>query len=188
MNPSLSGGPQADADFEALVNTMWGKSPKKTGLRELGKGRLVWGADLGTTLADLGIPPDVSGARSAVWNHRRLGDMDLYFVAADRASNLDANLLFRAKGRPNFGTRFSGRASRLVVYHQDERGSTIPMQLPAAGSAFVVFHPEEASPTYTGVTLNGATLLDAKDTTRIDTAEPFPPLWVVTARTNPALD
>ena len=174
MNPSLSGGPQADAAFKALVKALWGENPGQTGLRQLGKGRLLWGADLGITLADLGIPPDVAGARSAVWNHRRLGRKDIYFVAADRASSLDANLRFRAQGRPELWNPLTGQTERLAVYYQDERGSTIPVQLPAAGSAFVVFYPEDARPTYTGVTLNGATLLDAKDTTRIDTAEPFP--------------
>ena len=125
-------------------------------------------------LKELGIAPDVVGARSATWCHRRDGDTDIYFVAADRLSSLDANLRFRATGRPEFWDPVTGASKRVAVYDQDAAGTTIPIQLPAAGSVFVVFHPGEGAPAWDRILVKGQPWLDATDRFRVDTAEPFP--------------
>ncbi|QDT68735.1 Glycosyl hydrolases family 2, sugar binding domain [Planctomycetes bacterium MalM25] len=173
-NPSLSRSSHANLTFDALVNELWGPHPKESGRRAIGSGTLLWGGDLRTTLVDLGIQPDVAGARSAVWNHRDVGSTQIYFVAADRLGSLDANLRFRAKGSPEFWDPMTGQVRRAAVYWQGEHGTTVAMQLPAAGSTFVVFHHEPASPAYTSFSFNGKVLVDSTDTSRVDTGKPFP--------------
>ena len=173
-NPTLSGGGAADRQFASLVKELWGNTSEQLGERKIGKGRLLWGGDLASSLAKLGIGPDVAGARSATWCHRRDGDTDIYFVAADRLSALNANLRFRARGIPEFWDALSGKSTPVAVFQQDQSGTTIPMQLPAAGSVFVVFRPGVAAPAFERIAFDGTTWLDAADAQRVDTGEPFP--------------
>ena len=74
---------EADRKFASIVKELWGDKPQQTGDRKIGKGRLIWGGELAANLVKLGIEQDVAGARSATWIHRRDGETDIYFVAAD---------------------------------------------------------------------------------------------------------
>jgi hypothetical protein len=173
-NPSLVGGAPAEAEFRRLRAELWGEQPGASGDRRIGRGRLRWGGELVAHLSALGLAPDVAGARSATWAHRREGATDIYFVAADRAAPLAANLRFRATGRPEFWDPLTGRTSPAAVFRQDAAGTTIAMDLPAAGSIFVIFRPDSPARSFTRITHEGQPWLDADDTTRLDRAEPFP--------------
>ena len=173
-NPSLSGGPAADRAFTRLVRELWGDRGEAAGERRIGAGRLLWGGDLATCLQRLGLTPDVRGARSATWCHRRVGDADVYFLAAERASPLSANLHFRAKGRPEYWDALTGKSTPVGVYHQDADGTTIALDLPAAGSVFVVFRQGPADAALVRLTRDGQPVLDATDPSRRDGGAPYP--------------
>lgn len=168
-NPSLEG-----AGFAGLVEELWGKNPADNGDRRIGKGRLLWGGSLDDVLAKLGIAPDVVGARSATWCHRRDGDAEIYFVAADRIAPLNANLRFRAQGRPELWDPMTGNTMPVSVFHQDGVHTGIPLNLPAAGSVFVVFRSGEKPAAFARIDLDGHTLSDATDVTKADTGAPYP--------------
>ena len=168
QNASLSGGPSADELFSLLVKELWGTTPASSGDRRIGKGRLLWGNDLGTTLSQLGIVPDVIGTRAATWFHRREEGRDIYFVAADRLAPLSANISFRAKGHPELWDPVTGSVKPVVVFHQEPDHTVIPLELPAAGSVFVVFNNDQNEPLFTRVVHNGSTLVDASDLTKVD--------------------
>jgi hypothetical protein len=165
---------EADREFASIVKELWGEKPLQTGDRKIGKGRLIWGGDLAANLVKLGIEQDVVGARSATWIHSRDGETDIYFVAADRESPLNANLRFRARGVPEFWDPLTGKTTPVAVFRQDQSGTTIPMQLPVAGSVFVVFRPGIPSAPFEQIAINGKPWLDATDATRVDTGEPYP--------------
>ncbi|MGB6220320.1 glycosyl hydrolase [Haloferula sp.] len=173
-NPSLVGGDAADTRFTALVEELWGGENK--GDRRIGKGRLLWGDDLGTALTTLGIEPDVKGLRKLAWNHRRTDDSEIYFITADRATPLDATLDFRATGRPEFWDPLTNTTAPVSVFQTENGRTRIPVQLPAAGSIFVIFRSGEAQPAFTRITLDGTTLIDANETSRSDKAAPYPHL------------
>ncbi len=102
VNPTLSGH---EKDFTSLVSGLWGENPSEKGDLRLGKGRLLWGEELGKALGALGIPADVEGAGSAAWIHRKTEREDIYFIAADRLTPLNANFRFRVREQRNFGIR-----------------------------------------------------------------------------------
>lgn len=141
----------SNPSFEQLVQTIWGDSKPdlsdtqpNTGDRKIGKGRLIVGDhntadDLKMALMRLDVPPDVSGTKTATWCHRRTSDSDIYFIAANRAEALDANLRFRCTGRPQLWDPMTGQTTPINIFHTTPGFTTVPCQLPAAGSAFVVF-------------------------------------------------
>jgi hypothetical protein len=173
-NPSLSGGVEADTEFAARIRALWGEVASAGGDRRIGKGRLIWGNDLETVLLELGIEPDVAGARSAVWCHRQTDDADIYFISAGRLSPLQANLRFRAKGRPEFWDPMTGASKPLVVYDQQGDHTVIPVELPAAGSTFILFRKDAVEPAFTRVEYNGKPWMDATDLANTDREEPYP--------------
>jgi hypothetical protein len=183
LNPSLSGGAEADKEFASLVKRLWGTADSASGdVRvgdvQVGKGRLLWGSDLKTALAKLDVVPDVGGTLPEKWCHRRVGETDIYFVIGDRNQSLDANLCFRSQGKPEFWNPIDGSIKPASVFHKTDQGITIPVQLPVAGSTFVVFRPQEEAESsvssWQRVSLNGKILLDASDLNRVDTAAGFP--------------
>ncbi|TWT81523.1 Glycosyl hydrolases family 2, sugar binding domain [Planctomycetes bacterium CA13] len=174
LNPSLSGGADSETTFNALVKELWGDGTLANGDRRIGKGRLLWGDDLETSLAKLGIAPDVSGTLPERWCHQRVGKTDIYFVIGDRKQSLNANLHFRAKGKPEFWNPVDGSVEPVPVFHLTNQGTTIPVQLPVAGSTFIVFRPEQPKSSLQRISLNGEILVDATDQARVDTAERFP--------------
>ena len=172
-NASLHGGAGADARFTALVKALWGEKPGASGDRKIGAGRLLWGAEIGATLAGLKIEPDVTGTSSATWCHRRTADADIYFVASARDQVLCANLGFRAQGRPEFWDPLTGLSRPVAVFHRQGNHTFIPLDLPAAGSVFVVFRKGQAGgPAVTRLERDGTVLLDAADPTRTDQGAP----------------
>ena len=109
-------------------------------------GRLYVGKAIGDVLKAEGIAPDVDG-EGIVWNHRRSGDDDWYFVApAKDGKGFEGEVAFRSAG---------GRACE--IWHpesgliDDGRGATarpgrIHLSLAPAQACFVVFRGAAAIP------------------------------------------
>ena len=169
QNPSLTGD---DGRFETLLGELWEKIPAARGDRRVGEGRVIWGVSPEAAMKLLGIAPDVSGTRAASWCHRRTENGDVYFVAADRESPLDANLGFRATGRPEFWDPLTGKSTPVHAFSVDGDRTLVPVSLPAAGSVFVVFRSEKAEPSITRIEIDGKPELDATDAGRVDDCEP----------------
>lgn len=171
LNPSLAGG-----SIDKLVRELWGEKPGAAGDRRIGKGRLLWGDDLESIMSDLGLEPDVQGTQSATWCHRSTPEMEIYFIAAGRIDPLDANLSFRAAGVPEFWDPMTGTVSPVPVYQRKNGRTRIPMDLPAAGSTFVVFRGENRAAPVTRIELDGKPVVDAADPDKVDRGEPYPNL------------
>jgi hypothetical protein len=178
INPSLSGGKQANADFDSLVKEIWGAGDASNGDRRMGQGRLIWGENLASSLKRLEISPDVQGTLSEKWCHRRVGDQDIYFVIGDRLSALDANLHFRATGTPMFWNPMNGQTTPVPFFRSTDTGTSIRVQLPVAGSVFVVFEPPQATTQWEKLSFNGELLVDAGDSSKVDETDGFPPFGV----------
>ncbi|MEM1358715.1 MAG: glycosyl hydrolase, partial [Bacteroidota bacterium] len=173
-NPSLSGGMAADAEFSLLIAELWGASPGKTGHRQIGAGKLLWGQALGPALANLGIAPDLPQLTSVGWYHRRSGGRDIYFLSADRIVPLRGNLRFRTQGTPELWDPMTGEVHQVPLFKREGEYTSVPIDLPAAGSAFLVFRNREDNPRWQQVTHHQATLFNANDQTTADIGAPYP--------------
>ena len=174
LNASLSGGVESDRKFKSLVAELWGELPPETGDRQIGQGRLMWGGDLNDSLARLAIEPDLRGILPARWCHRRTENADIYFVIGHRTKPLNANLHFRAKGTPMFCSPIDGNTTPVALYQATATGTSIPIQLPVAGSVFVVFENESSKPKWQSIEHDGQVLVDATDSDRVDKSAALP--------------
>ena len=91
---------------------------------------------------------------------------------ARRDQELRANLGFRSNGRPEFWDPLTGTTTPVSVYSRQGTHTFIPLNMPAAGSVFVVFRKGENGAPVTRIERNGTVLVDAADTTQTDKGNP----------------
>lgn len=162
----LSGGITADKQFKNTVSKLWGS--KNSGDRKIGKGRLIWGIELQAALDILNIEPDVTGTRNGNWIHRKEKNRDIYFVTAHRNAPLKSNLTFRSAGQPELWDPLTGETHVLPVFKTIDGHTTLAIDLPVAGSAFIVFNHVKALPLFTRIERDGEAILDLSDSTIVD--------------------
>ena len=108
------------------------------------------------------------GTRNGNWIHRREDGREIYFVTAHRDAPLQANLDFRATGQPELWDPLTGETRAIPLYHTTEGRTSIPLKLPVAGSAFIVFQKKEASSQLVRIERNGELVIDSTDEQRRD--------------------
>lgn len=109
-SPSLSGYPRCDEEVKALAAKLWDK------------GKVIRGKSVQQVLASLGVPPDFRADRPLEFTHRRIGDVDVYFVANTSDRTVNATCAFRVSGkRPEIWHPETGRIEWVAVYRQDGR-------------------------------------------------------------------
>ena len=139
---TLSGGNDSQKRFDAAVQEIWGKKPVR-GVRKLGKGAIVSGMELAAALKELKIAPDVTGG-NALWLHRKVEGADWYFISAPKGSSFNGSLDFRCSGNAELWDPVTGNTKPLAGSSRNGR-TTVALDLPKAGSCFVVFrHSGEA--------------------------------------------
>jgi hypothetical protein len=140
-SPSLKRYPQCDQEVKALVAEFWadcdGVKIKK---RRVGKGWLVRGMEPEEYLRETGVKPDFIGDRRLNYIHRATETEHIYFVANSAQATLQTSAGFRVTGKePELWFPETGRISKATVYHETNGVTTVGLELPPAGSVFVVF-------------------------------------------------
>ncbi len=145
-SPSLAGYPASEEEVNRIADELWGNLNGTTITeRAFGRGRVFWGAPLPEVLAKLNLRPDFTfTSRSAEadinYIHRRVGEIDFYFVANRGEQSEDLLCTFRVEGQqPEFWDAVSGKITPAEVYGFVDGGIRVPIQLDAAGSIFIVF-------------------------------------------------
>jgi hypothetical protein len=139
-----------DALVRERADRLWGNVDGKAVMeRAVGRGRLVFGKDLRTVLADRGIGPDVAGegpSDAAIDSiHRRSAEADIYFVRNTTAEPVEAKVRFRtSRRRVEQWDAVSGEM-RPLVGRLEGSTSAVRLRFEPKGSFFVVFR--DGSPT-----------------------------------------
>ncbi|MFN3420150.1 MAG: glycosyl hydrolase [Armatimonadota bacterium] len=147
-SPSLQGYPQCDAEVQKLANEIWGNLDGKTATeRNYGKGKVYWGKTIEQVLDQKGVKPDFefkgSGFASIAWIHRRIGNLDIYFVANQRERWETVECVFRARRKvPEIWHPDTGEVERAPAFWESDNRTVVLLQLPPYGSVFVVFQPD----------------------------------------------
>jgi hypothetical protein len=140
---TLSGGAKAEKRFQDAVLELWGEEGT-TGVRAVGKGRVVAGIPLAPALALLGGVPDVSGA-GVVWTHREAKSAEWYFVAASDSKGFVGSLGFRALGAVELWDPVDGTVKPVTATRRKGAYTVVELALPPSGSTFVVFRKADKS-------------------------------------------
>ncbi|HZI32354.1 MAG TPA: glycosyl hydrolase, partial [Candidatus Binatia bacterium] len=140
-SPSLSDYSKCDEEVAQLSAEIWGDCDGKTVTEHaFGKGRVIWGQPLEDVLNKLQTPPDFTSSVKLNWIHRQVDDTQIYFVANEGASAVEAQCCFRVKGlRPELWNPKTGKISSLAMYDETNGTISIPLRLEESGSTFVAF-------------------------------------------------
>ena len=140
----LAGHAEGDVAFKRLVVELWDGFSATASSRRFGKGRLWHGVAPEKVLEALNVPFDFEavGADEIGFTHRRLADRDIYFVANHSSSSEVRRFtgVFRAAGTPEFWDACDGSIQAVEEFAAKDGLTRIPLELPHAGSVFVVFH------------------------------------------------
>lgn len=140
-SPSLTDFPKCDAEVTRLAAEVWGNCDGQIVTEHpFGKGRVLYGQPLAAVLAQLTVTPDFTANVKLNWIHRQVGETEVYFIANEASSAVEAQCTFRVKDlRPALWDPATGAISPLAVYQVTATGISIPLRLAASGSTFVVF-------------------------------------------------
>jgi hypothetical protein len=151
-SPSLVGYPGSDDEVRALANEVWGACDGRTITEHAyGKGKVHCGRPLAEVLAALATPPDVEYTRPTFdttldFLHRRLGDIDVYFIANQKDRREDVSVRFRVAGRAaELWQPETGEIGPAAYSIADGR-TTVPLSLGPHESVFVVFREAATTP------------------------------------------
>ena len=166
--PSLREHPSGEAEFTSRCDDLWGRGSRGAIARTLGQGRVFWGQPLTTVLDELTLPPDVeissrSGDAPVTWIHRTAGEAHVYFMANQRRTHEQLVCTFRVDRRvPELWDATTGAIAPAAVYACEGGRVHVGLELPPAGSAFVVFRSTAPAETVTAIAKDGTEILGAR--------------------------
>ncbi|MDR1745813.1 MAG: glycoside hydrolase family 2 [Tannerella sp.] len=128
-SPSMQNYPDCDREVKELATKLEPKVLQNTTLEEV--------------FAKMNLAPDfrVSEQDSVLYTHRRVGDIDIYFVT-NQANNrpIQVTPVFRVAGRqPEFWDPVLAERRDLPAFSQNGETTAVPLQLEANGSGFIIF-------------------------------------------------
>ena len=155
---TLKGGEENQQRFNQAVDNIWSKAQAGK-VTSIGKGRLLSGVLLEDALQMLGVKPDVQG--EVRWLHRQTEGADWYFVTPMKQQAFSGKVTFRAEGAAEWWNPVTGETAPLKAERQGEY-ATVELDLPKAGSGFVVFRQDKQQQDMEKVALNQTQAVDGK--------------------------
>ncbi|MFC4219484.1 glycosyl hydrolase [Flagellimonas marina] len=143
-SPSLQNYPESDNKVEELAQKMWQDASSK--IQTYGDGTVLQNMTLDSALTHLKIPKDVdlNADVPALWTHRSLPGMDIYFLTNQGDEKLEFAPSFRVKGlKPQLWNAMTGKIRHLSEYTQTENHTKVPLVMQPGQSWFVVFTNKE---------------------------------------------
>jgi hypothetical protein len=142
----LSELPHGDAEIEKIATELWGDTAgKPSGMRNVGKGRVIWGKTIAEIFAKDGVVPDfkfLSEDASADLDHIHYtsSDTETYFIANQNMQLTKAECRFRVSGmQPELWDPVTGEMRDFVDFSQEHGQTVIPTEFAPRQSFFVVF-------------------------------------------------
>jgi len=142
--------------FDSAVEKLWGKG---TGVHKVGKGTVVSGLTIDEALQKINLQPDVKGG-NVMWTHRRIQGADWYYVCAPRGNGFNGTIDFHVSGNVELWDPLTGEVSPLSSKHTGNYTS-VALDLPHAGSCFLVFKLGKATAPTKKVSLGKTINLDS---------------------------
>lgn len=139
FSPTLRGFPQSEQEMLRLADEVWGKPGR-------GPGRVLVSGSIDQALRSLGVAPDFTftGTRpdaAVAWQHRRLPDGDLYFIAnrQRRVEEITASFRGMAGRQPEIWHPESARRRAMPLFRAEGDRALVPLRLEPGESVFVLF-------------------------------------------------
>ena len=131
------------AAFNQLAGEVWGKTSENS----YGKGKMFSGKPLAEVIKQLNVIPDLTtnmqDAKEIMYIHKKLVDMDIYFVFNQQNRALNRELLFRVAGKtPEIWNAENGAITKPAIYSMEKNQTRIPVSFKPFESKIFVFKNE----------------------------------------------
>lgn len=135
------GGKEAEQEVFRYAKQIWSDSASNQKIRTVGKGRVLSGLSLKEALNVLKKIPDVD-SDEILWSHRKTEGADWYYVCAPKGKSFKGSVDFHCTGRVRLWNPVDGSVLDIPSSQKGEITS-IELDLPFAGSSFLVFTPNQ---------------------------------------------
>jgi len=137
---SLSDIKNETTAFHKLVNEVWGNTFEN----KYGRGKMISGKPLAEVLDQLHVIPDLTtntkDPKEIMYIHKKLDDMEIYFVFNQQNKNINREILFRVKGKtPEIWNAENGDILKPATYSIEENQTRIPVSFKPYESKIFVF-------------------------------------------------
>jgi hypothetical protein len=175
----LTNYPESDKEVKAIASRLWGAIDSvMVKENKYGKGRIIWGKDVNTVLAEMNVKPDMEFTSTQVntgldYIHRKTNESEIYFVVnrfgrkgindfefryltslPDRYEQVECK--FRVTGMvPELWDPMNGQTKPILTYKEENGQTIIPLNLEPEGSVFIVFRKAENTPHITKIEKDG---------------------------------
>ena len=164
---TLAGGEEAQQRFDNAVKALWGNASEGN-FTTIGKGRLLSGVSIEKAIQMIGIKQDVQG--DVRWLHRKVKGADWYFITPEKQQAFQGKVKFLAQGGAEMWNPITGEITPIHA-ERDSEYATIELDLPKAGSCFIVFNHNKEQKNVEKVQLANTQSIDNKWTLQ------FPEGW-----------
>ena len=164
---TLAGGEEAQQRFDNAVKALWGNAIDGN-ITNIGKGRLLTNVSIEKAIELLDIKQDVQG--DVRWLHRKVKGADWYFITPEKQQAFLGKVKFLAQGGAEMWNPITGEITPISAEREDEY-TTIELDLPKAGSCFIVFNHNKEQKNVEKVQLANTQSIDNKWTLQ------FPEGW-----------
>ena len=163
QSPGLSGFPQCDQEVQSIARLVWEdtKSPATQTTHAYGKGKVVWGGNIGfkkgniiypdydltaKIIKEMGVPKDFESAGPIRYTHRTTNDWDIFFVSNRTGNAVKTTCNFRTKKEaPELWDPLTGKTRRLPEFSVNGQITTVPLQFESYQSFFIVFVKDKSN-------------------------------------------
>ncbi|WP_203257182.1 glycosyl hydrolase [Hyunsoonleella ulvae] len=162
-SPSLMDDEDDLKELKSISDKLWGTS--KSGVKQVGKGKVYWGKTLEAVLKEESIAPDVIVPQGidVNWIHREIDDANIYFVASKEDKPVNLALSFRVNDlSPQIWDAFTGEQQDAKIWKTSEDRTNIALPLASNGSAIVVFSKNDKKPLASKVAHNSKVILNTE--------------------------
>ena len=162
-SPSLMDNENDLKELLFIADELWDNT--KSGVKQVGKGRVYWGKTIDEVLQAEKITKDVivSEDLDINWIHRETKDAHIYFVASREENPVDVSLSFRIQNlNPQIWDAFKGIQKDAKIWKLSTNRTNVAVSLPENGSTIIVFSKSDKKSFASKVTFNNQTILDAK--------------------------
>ncbi len=149
---SLYGQKASDQLIQSVAGKLWGNADSlNVQQHTYNKGKVIWGKTVREVLLQNGITPDVqfksNRSDTIDYIHRRTTEADIYFIRNKKDEVLTGTCTFRVKNKqPEWWDAETGSTVPITKFSITKEGITIPLNLAAQASAFIVFKTTIALP------------------------------------------
>ena len=131
------------AAFNQLANEVWGNTSENS----YGKGKMISGKPLAEVFKQLNVIPDLTtntqDAKEIMYIHKKLEDMDIYFVFNQQNRALNRELFFRVTNKtPEIWNAENGVITKPTIYSMKKNQTRMPVSFKPYESKIFVFKNE----------------------------------------------